>query len=954
MTTERSGSIDRALAVGMAWTGGVRWATSLITWGLTLTTARLLAPADYGVMGMAIVCMGFAQLVADLGLNAAVVQAPELREPLAARIGGAALMLATGVAALTIGVAPLLAAFFGEPEVRWVITALSITFLLRGIQILRRALLARAMRFKTVAFAEAGEQVVAAVVALTCASLGFGYWSLVAGLVSGAFVSTIVLVLVMPHRIELPRKIGDLRGALKFGSQVLGAHVAWYAYTTADMVVVGRLLGPTALGAYTFAWVIGGFAVERIAALSGKVTPAIFSAVQRDHTAVRRYIYALTEALAFITMPLCIGVAITADLIVRVALGPAWTAAIVPMRILAIYAAVRCVVVIFPQVLVYVGRARQSMQYNVIALMILVPLFIMAGTKWNTVGVAMVWVLVFPFLTAFTYFRELRKAVSLSTRAYLRALRPAATATLAMIAVVLAARETWGESAPGLVELITSVSLGALAYAAVVVGLYRRRFVHVMRLFRGGAPRSATDPAAPKGRLLLVCYHYPPDPAIGALRWQKFTRHAAARGWGVDVIMRDPAAIPNADPERLRDLPPGVVRIGVADRPFWFDELERRAAKLYRRFRPPTIAVDSLRAEEVSRPRSGRDLVRAYFAVIAYLRMRRWAADAARAAEGLLDRNVHRAIVACGPPFSACLAGRTLATRTGLPLIIDLRDPWGSPQRLPEATASPLTLMLNRRAEARAVGAAALVVANSTPVGDDMRARYPRARVIDVPNGYDEEDVPLGTPRPKFIIAYAGTIYLDRDPTMLFRAVKQVVDARGLTPAELSIEFMGAVTGGEGRSLADRAREAGIESFVIEHGTRPRREALAFLSKASMLVMLQQDADMVIQGKLYEYMLFDSWLLALAEKDSATARLLSGSDADVVSGADSEAMARVILQRYDEYRAGVRAVPLAIDQRFSRAARAATFFAQLDQVVQIAPASAAPPPPARQPALTAR
>src|SRR4029453_11583328 len=60
------------------------------------------------------------------------------------------------------------------------------------------------------------------------------------------------------------------------------------------------------------------------------------------------------------------------------------------------------------------------------------------------------------------------------------------------------------------------------------------------------------------GRLFLFSYHFPPDTAAGALRWQKLANHAAKRGWGLDVLTRDPAELERADPSRLRELPPGV------------------------------------------------------------------------------------------------------------------------------------------------------------------------------------------------------------------------------------------------------------------------------------------------------------------------------------------------------------------------------------------------------------
>ena len=947
-----SGShLDRSLARGIAWTGGVKWFSSLITWAITLVIARLLTPQEFGLFGMAMVFIGLAQLTSDIGLAATMIQAPDLSDRLASRLGGAAIMISAGIAALTVGAAGLIAVFFREPVVQWIVMALSVSFVLRGIQVMRRAMLTRALRFRQIAWVDGAEAIVTSLSTLGYALLGLRHWSLVFGALTGVAVSTVALVLLYPHPVRFPRRVAELEGSLTFGAQVFGGQVAWYFYSTADMVVVGRMLGTVALGAYSFAWVIASIAVERVAALMGRVTPAIFSKVQHDHVALRRYVYRLTEGLALITMPICIGVALVADLIVNVALGDAWVAAIAPMRLLAIYAAARCIFVILPQLLVYTGRARQSMQFNLLMLVVLVPLFIAGATWGGTSGVALAWAVAFPLLSGATYLRFLRASISLSMHSYARSLAPAAVATAVMAAAVALVRYALPASLAEAWQLAILVLAGAFAYGAMVLAFHRPKLREVVELLRGDgaaaepmavvaadAAGAAIDRPAPasRGRLLLISYHFPPDPAIGSLRWQKFARHAAERGWQLDVIMRDEASIESPDPERLADLPPGLRRIGVPDRPLWFETLEDGLARAYRKIVPRAPdAAESLSAEGVRAAGSGRDLLRAYFSYVHHLRQRRWARDAAKAALETLsaDRDRYKAVIGCGPPYSACIAGRHVKRATGIPLIIDLRDPWSVIQRMPESLASPVMLRLNAHEERRTVAESALVVANSAPVGEAMRQLYPRSRILDVPNGYDEDPLPPPAPRDRFVIAYAGTIYFNRDPRSLFLALAKVVEELGLPPERIGIDLMGLVDRADGVPVETIAAECGVGDYVRVLSTRPRSEAIRFLTGASMLVMLPQDADMVIPGKLYEYMRFDAWILALAEQDGAVARLLRGSAAQVISSSDVEGVAEAIKRRYEQFERGERGTPVAIDRRFSRRARAAAFFGALDSVV---------------------
>jgi glycosyltransferase involved in cell wall biosynthesis len=471
----------------------------------------------------------------------------------------------------------------------------------------------------------------------------------------------------------------------------------------------------------------------------------------------------------------------------------------------------------------------------------------------------------------------------------------------------------------------------------------------------------ATDDVPARPRLLLITYHFPPDPAIGGLRWQKFVRHAAARGWGVDVIMRDPSELEVADPELIADLPAGVRVYGVRTRTSSLDRFENWLAQVTRRLRTrakknagPRAATDSSpgngtattaqpphessrRRSEIGWPRTLRDFTRAYFSLVEHMRGQRWVADAVRAGAAIIQRGVHRVVISSGPPHFAHNAARRVAHTAALPFVMDLRDPWSKLQRLPIDTASPVYLALSSTCERRAIAHAGLVVANTAPMRDQLCRAYQdaAARIIAVPNGYDEEvPPPVPAETPPFTIAYAGTIYLDRDPRPLFRGAALAIASLGVTPAEFSIQFMGFVQEFNGVPVAQLAREAGIGEFVQLHPPRSRSDALDFLASAAVLVQLPQDSDMAIPAKLFEYMRFNAWVLVLAEPGSATEMLLRGTDVDIVAPKDPAAIAEVLVRRFKDYASGRRGECLSTHERFSRRAHATTFFEAVERLVE--------------------
>jgi hypothetical protein len=276
-----------------------------------------------------------------------------------------------------------------------------------------------------------------------------------------------------------------------------------------------------------------------------------------------------------------------------------------------------------------------------------------------------------------------------------------------------------------------------------------------------------------------------------------------------------------------------------------------------------------------------------------------------------------------------------------------LRDPWRLVQRLPEGLASPVGLWMAGRAEEAAVRAAHLVVTNTQPLCDAMRATYPgRAdRIITVTNGHDDDVVPQSAPHSRFVIAYAGSIYLDRDPRPLFRAIRGVVAARGLTPNQLAVEFLGHVEAYDGRSLLDIAADEGVAPFLTVLPVQPRHSALRSLAQATVLTVMPQDSDMAIPAKLFDYMQCDAWILAFARRGSAVQALLRDSAADVVDPGDASGALARLLARYDAFVRGERGTRLAVMERFSRRAQANILFDAIGQVARIpgpAPAVEAP------------
>src|SRR4029077_77599 len=181
----RARDLDRSLIKGIAWTGAMRWGTQALSWASTLVVAHLLAPTDYGLVAMALVYLGLAQLVNEFGLGTVIVMRRDLVEHQIARLGGLSVLLGAGFVGLSALLAGPVAQFFGEPTVRWLIMASSLTFITGAFQVVPRALLAKDLDFRRLAWADGTEALLSTIGTLALAVSGLKYWALVLGPIVG-------------------------------------------------------------------------------------------------------------------------------------------------------------------------------------------------------------------------------------------------------------------------------------------------------------------------------------------------------------------------------------------------------------------------------------------------------------------------------------------------------------------------------------------------------------------------------------------------------------------------------------------------------------------------------------------------------------------------------------------------------------------------------------------------
>ncbi len=467
--------LDRSLASGLAWTAAAKWTTQILSWASTLIVARLLTPDDYGIIGMATVFLGLVQLVSEFGLGAALIQQRDLSEDRISEINGLAVLIGILLFAAASLCAPLVTAFFHEPAVRWVVVALATQFVITSFQVVPNALLARTFQFRRLAVLDSIDALVQTAATLTLAVVGLGYWAIVLGGIGARIVTSGAYLIVAGHRMAWPRQLRQLHRVLTFGWQVVGSRLTYYVYSSADFAVIGRLLGKTALGAYSFGWNIASIPADKINSVMSRVMVPVFAEIQREPAALARYLTRLSEALVYTVLPASVGLALVAPDFVRVVLGERWLAAIVPLQLLSIHVTIRCVNGLFSQALLGIGETRQALRVGIWLVVTMPVLFVLGAVWWGPPGVALAWLVGHPLVSLPLLIRYTARRVAMPLAAFGAALLPPVVGTGVMVAAVLGALALLPSGTTSVLRLTVGVGIGAAAYPAVMWLLYAPR-----------------------------------------------------------------------------------------------------------------------------------------------------------------------------------------------------------------------------------------------------------------------------------------------------------------------------------------------------------------------------------------------------------------------------------------------------------------------------------------------
>lgn len=385
-------------------------------------------------------------------------------------------------------------------------------------------------------------------------------------------------------------------------------------------------------------------------------------------------------------------------------------------------------------------------------------------------------------------------------------------------------------------------------------------------------PSSNTDIGAltKSRRLLLISHPFPPRVQPGGFRTARFLRYLPEMGWDTQVLtmQHTSAGRPIPVDEKLLQMVPDSTHVEQAGvwRPYSY------LVQMIKRQRKSLDASPLSQSGVASPPHRShwkqrfddlRDLVLA--TPDSELG---WLFPAVSRGLGMIRRFRPHVMMVTTPPHSAQLVGYILKRLTGVPLVLDFRDPWSrAPWQQSDGWARRFA---NRRLESLCVHSADHVLLNTQQLRDDFRSYYsriPAARFSTLTNGYDPDlqdvigrltaDCQENHNDRSWRLVHAGGLYGQRNPDGLFAAI------RNLNDEGTSVRFEHYGTIPDESLVRDSIRKHRVETFVKLSRPLPHRAMLERLALSDGILILQPDTHLQVPSKLFESMLFNKPLLGL-------------------------------------------------------------------------------------------
>ena len=304
-----------------------------VTFVVSIILARLLDPSVYGTVALVSVFMLIMQVFVDSGMGNALIQKKDADDLDFSSVFWFNIAMCTLLYLIMFFAAPFISSFYGIPELTLIVRVMSLMLIISGMKNIQQAYVSRHMMFRIFFFATLGGTVIAAIVGIAMAYMGFGVWALVAQMLVNAFADTVILWITVKWRPKKIFSMSRLKGLFSYGWKLLISSVLDTVYNELRQLIIGKIYTPADLAQFNQGQKFPQFTVVNINASIDSVLLPTMSKAQDNPAAIRSMTRRAIKTSTYLMMPFMVGLAVCAEPAVRLIITDKWLPCVPYLRI---------------------------------------------------------------------------------------------------------------------------------------------------------------------------------------------------------------------------------------------------------------------------------------------------------------------------------------------------------------------------------------------------------------------------------------------------------------------------------------------------------------------------------------------------------------------------------------------------------------------------------------------
>jgi len=464
--------LGKKMAAGAAWMVGMKFLVRGLGLISTLILARLLVPEDFGLIAIAMIFFEVLEVLTSFSFDLALIQNQDAKRH-HYDTAWTLTIIQGGITAFALYlIAPSVAIFFEDPRLTTIIYVLALIALLRGFENIGIVAFRKELEMHKEFIFLVTKKLVAFTVTISLAIMLNNYWALILGTLASQITGLFLSYWMHPYRPRLSLKAA--RELIAYTKWLLFNNILLVIIKNGDDAIIGKVVGSTGLGFYTIAYEISNLpTTELVYPITRAVFPG-YAKIAADKKLLRKGFLDVTSLVLLLAIPVAIGVAITADLLIPLLLGQKWQQAAELAQILALFGITRVLGAGTGAVYLALGKPKIVTYLASLRLVVGIPLIYFAAVSAGTIGVAWAVVAIGAVLVPINYF-VLLKLLALPFKELLSSIWRPVISSVMMAGVVIWYRTFWTSDSvwQQTGELTSSVLLGIITYIVTILALWR-------------------------------------------------------------------------------------------------------------------------------------------------------------------------------------------------------------------------------------------------------------------------------------------------------------------------------------------------------------------------------------------------------------------------------------------------------------------------------------------------